>query len=50
MEFTYWNGEIVRVAFALACHDREIIGWIATAAGISGKMIRDMMVPSVNAA
>ena len=26
LEFTCWNGEIVRVAFALDCHDREIIG------------------------
>jgi transposase InsO family protein len=32
-EFTCWNDEVVRVAFALDCHDREIIGWFATAAG-----------------
>jgi transposase InsO family protein len=44
LEFTCWNGEIVRVAFALDCHDREAIGWVATTAGISGEMIRDMMV------
>jgi putative transposase len=37
----------VRVAFALDCHDREVISWIATTAGISGEMIRDMMVRSV---
>jgi len=42
-----WNGEIVRVAFALDCHDREVIGWVATTAGISGEMIRDMMVRCV---
>ena len=42
-----WNGEIVRVAFALDCHDREAIGWLATTAGISGEMIRDMMVQCV---
>ncbi len=47
LEFTCWNGEIVRVAFALDCHDREIIGWTATTAGISGEIIRDMMVHSV---
>jgi transposase InsO family protein len=47
LEFTCWNGEIVRVAFALDCHDREIIGWLATTAGISGEMIRDMMVQCV---
>src|SRR5579872_2247146 len=42
-----WNGEIVRVAFALDCHDREVIGWVATTAGISGEVIRDMMVRCV---
>ena len=47
LEFTCWNGEIVRVAFALDCHDRETIGWVATTAGISGEMIRDMMVSCV---
>ena len=47
LEFTCWNGEVVRIAFALDCHDREIIGWVATTAGISGEMIRDMMVHCV---
>ena len=47
LELTCWNGEIVRVAFPLACHHHEVIGWIATMAGISGKMIRDLMVESV---
>ena len=47
LEFTCWNGEIVRVAFAMDCHDREIIGWVATTAGISGAMIRDLMVECV---
>jgi putative transposase len=28
-------------------HDREIIGWVASAARISGEMIRDMMVGCV---
>src|ERR1043166_5544635 len=42
LEFTCWNGEVVRVAFALDCHDREVISWVATTAGISGEMIRDM--------
>jgi len=47
LEFTCWNGEIVRVAFALDSHDREVISWVATTAGISGEMIRDMMVNCV---
>ncbi len=46
-EFTCWNGDIVRVAFALDCCDREAIGWIATTAGVSGEMIRDLMVECV---
>jgi transposase InsO family protein len=47
LEFTCWNGEVVRVAFALDCHDREVMGRVATSAGISGEMIRDMMVHCV---
>src|SRR5271166_3667641 len=47
LEFSCWNGEVVRVAFALDCHDREAISWVATTAGISGEMIRDMMVQCV---
>ena len=47
LEVTCWSGEIVRVAFALDCHDREVIGWVATTAGVSGEMIRDMMVRCV---
>jgi transposase InsO family protein len=47
LEFTCWNGETVRIAFALDCHDREVIGWVATTGGISGEMIRDMMVECV---
>jgi putative transposase len=45
--FTCWNGEVARVAFALDYHDREAISWVATTAGISGEMIRDMMVRRV---
>ena len=47
LEFTCWNGEVVRVVFALDCHDREAISWGATTAGISGEMLRDMMVHCV---
>ena len=47
-EFTCWNGEIVRVAFIIDAHDREIIAWHAVAgAGISGTDIRDMMLEAV---
>jgi putative transposase len=47
LEFTCWNGEVVRLAFALDCHDREVISWVVTTAGVSGEMIRDMMVDCV---
>jgi transposase InsO family protein len=47
LEFICWNGEIVRVAIALDSHHREVISWVATTAGISGEMIRDMMVHCV---
>lgn len=44
-EFTCWNGEIVRAAFVIDAHDREIIAWKAVAgAGVSGSDIRDMML------
>jgi putative transposase len=44
LEFTR---EVIRVAFALDCHDREAISWVAITAGISGEMIRDIMVRCV---
>jgi hypothetical protein len=37
----------VRVTFALNSHDREVISWVATTAGISGEIIPDMMVHCV---
>ena len=46
-EIACWNGEIVRVAFTLDTCDREAITWMASTAGISGEMIRDMMLVAV---
>jgi transposase InsO family protein len=44
-EITCWNGDIVRLAFIVDPHDREIIAWQAVAGvGISGSMVRDMML------
>lgn len=49
-EFTCWNGDIVRGAFIIDAHDREIISWHAVAnAGISGSDVRDMMLAAVEA-
>jgi transposase InsO family protein len=44
-EIPCWNGEVVRIAFAIDTHDREIMAWVATSGGgISGEMIRDIML------
>lgn len=42
-----WNGEKVRVVFALDCCDREIMGFAASTSGISGSMVRDLMLECV---
>lgn len=42
------NGEVVRVLFAIDACDREIIAWSAVAdAGVSGEMVRDLMIAAV---
>ena len=42
------NGEVVRVLFVIDACDREIIAWSAVAnGGVSGEMVRDMMVAAV---
>jgi transposase InsO family protein len=47
-EIPGWNGEVVRVAFAIDTHDREVMAWVTTVgAGISGEMVRDMMLECV---
>lgn len=48
LEFACWNGDVVRAAFIIDAHDREIIAWRAVAgAGISGSDVRDMMLEAV---
>jgi len=42
------NREVVRILFVLDACDREIVAWLAVAnAGISGEMVRDLMVAAV---
>jgi transposase InsO family protein len=41
-EIACWNGERVRVIFAMDCADREILSYVATTGGISGQMVRDL--------
>jgi putative transposase len=48
LEFSCWNGEVIRMAFILDAFDREIIAWAAVSgAGISGSNVRDMMLEAV---
>jgi putative transposase len=42
------NGERVRVAFSLDCCDRQAIAFAATTAGISGELVRDVMVETMS--
>lgn len=44
-----WNADLVHVVFALDCHDREVISWMASNAGIDGLMIRDLMTDCIEA-
>ena len=47
-EFTCWNGEIIRAAFIIDAHDREIVSWKTVMnVGISGSDIRDLMLEAV---
>jgi putative transposase len=47
-EITCWNGKIVRIVFVIDAHDREVLAWHAVAgAGISGSMLRDLMLEAV---
>ena len=46
--FTCWNGDIVRSAFIIDAHNREIIAWRAGVnARISGSGIRDILLEAV---
>jgi transposase InsO family protein len=48
LEFACWNGDVIRAAFLLDAHDREVIAWRAVAnAGISGSDVRDMLLEAV---
>ena len=48
LEFTCWNGDVIRLAFLIHAHDREIISWRAVAnAGISGSDVRDRLLEAV---
>jgi putative transposase len=46
-EIVCWNRERLRVAFSMDCCDREVMSYVATTAGISGDMIRDLMAEAI---
>jgi len=47
-ETSCWNGDLIRIAFIIDAHDREIIAWHAVVgSGISGGIVRDMMLEAV---
>jgi transposase InsO family protein len=47
-EVACWNGEVLRVAFALDTCDREVTAWCASSSGISRQMVRDLIFPLEN--
>lgn len=48
-EIGCWNGERIRVAFAMDCCDREVISYVATTAGINAEMVKDLMALAIEA-
>ena len=42
-----WNGEVVRVAFAIDTHDREVLAWTVSPRGIGGIAVRALMLLAV---
>jgi putative transposase len=46
-EIKCWNGEKVRVIFSLDCCDRELISYAASTGGLSGEMVQDVLVSSM---
>jgi transposase InsO family protein len=49
VEFACWNGDIVRGAFIIDAHDREIIAWRRCKRRHQGSDVRDMMLAAVEA-
>lgn len=43
-----WNGDVVRVAFSLDTHDREVMAYRATTEGVTSVMIQDLIADTVD--
>jgi transposase InsO family protein len=46
-EIVCWNGEVVQVAFALDCHDREVLAWVAAPRDLVSADIRQLIAQAV---
>ena len=46
-EIPCWNGDAVRIAFAIDTHDREVLAWTASPRGIGAIAVRDLMLLAV---
>lgn len=47
MTIVCWNGEVVELAFAVDCHDREALAMVAEARGITGGDVRRLIRQAV---
>lgn len=46
-EIPCWNNERIRVIFVLDCCDREVLSYVATTAGISAEMVKDIIALAI---
>jgi transposase InsO family protein len=46
-EILCFNGDRVRIAFAMDCSDREIMSYVATTKGITSEMVKDLIAESI---
>jgi transposase InsO family protein len=47
LEILCFNGDRVRIAFAMDCADREIMSYVATTRGITSEMVKDLVAFSI---
>ena len=47
IEIACWNGDVVEIAFALDCCDRECLAWIASSQKLNGEDIRTLVAAAV---
>ncbi len=43
LEIACWSGELVQIGFALDCHDREALAYVAAARDLLGRDIQQLM-------